>query len=112
MTKRNYLMIILAVAVVFIVCYFLQFGIVTSFGNQTAGFIKSPYIFIPAIVIAFALLKSKYYVWIMIISAIVVAYLESRFISTGAGNIMIVAAKSAAFLSITFILNFIRVLFK
>ena len=110
MTKRNYLYILVAIAAVFILCYFLQIGFVTSFGNQLAGFIPNPHIAGAALVLSFALLKVKFYVWIMVVCAIATAYLESRYVSSGVGNTILLAAKSAAFLSISFVLNFIRVL--
>ena len=110
--KKNTYIVILGLALGIIALgYVLNIPQIVSLSNQTAKYVVSPYIFVPAAVLCFIFNNHKQYFLLMVAFALITALAVQFFVVGSLGGVYTILVRAFSFLVVVFFLNFLRTLF-
>ncbi len=107
---KTYFMILAVAAIVVAVGYIMNIAAIKSFSTMCFNYAGDNWVSVTAAVCAFVFLGNKNY-WLILLACAVVAALITQLVIIGQGiGIMTLAARCVAFLSIAFLMNFVKLL--
>ncbi len=107
---KIYFTILAAIVIVVAIGYIMNINAITYFFNLCLGFAGQNILSVSAAVCAFVFLGNKNY-WLIMFGCAVVASLLIQVVIVGQNaGIVVLAARTATFLAIVFLMNFVKLL--